>query len=216
MFEPRNRSADSSVGRCEATSESTRPVSLASPRRMPLNPRMFSDSASEQYSVQAYGPATPIEGVEVVRLRRFNDDGGSMTELGRLTAGMHADLPGFEVRQVNYSVVEPGAIKAFHLHKRQTDVWFVPPESKLLVVLGDVRKGSPTEGNVRRLVLGDGNSFLLRIPPGVAHGCANIAVQRSQIIYFVDVQFDPDPDNCDEGRIPWDHFGADVWEVVKG
>lgn len=177
---------------------------------------MFSERAREHYSVQQYGPATPIEGVEVVQLRRFNDDGGSMTELGRFTGGEHADLPGFEARQVNYSLVEPGAVKAFHLHRRQTDVWFVPPESKLLVVLGDVREGSPTEGNVRRLVLGDGNSRLVRIPPGVAHGCANISARPAQIIYFVDVHFDPDPARCDEGRLPWDYFGADVWDVVKG
>lgn len=177
---------------------------------------MLNEDANKRFSVQEYGPAPAIEGVEIVSLRRFHDDGGSMTELGRLNSGVHRDLPGFEVRQVNYSEVEPGAIKAFHLHRRQTDVWFVPPSGKLLVVLGDVRTGSPTEGTVRRLVLGDGASTLVRIPPGVAHGCRNLLAVRSQIVYFVDVQFDPDPSRCDEGRLPWDHFGADIWEVVKG
>ena len=50
---------------------------------------------------------------------------------------------GFEVRQVNYSEMDPGVIKAFHLHRRQTDVWFVPPGDKMLLVLLDVRAGSP-------------------------------------------------------------------------
>jgi len=177
---------------------------------------MLNDKAKAAYSVQRYGPAPKIAGVETAELRRFHDDGGAMTELGRLTAGVHNDLPGFEVRQVNFSEMEPGAIKAFHLHQRQTDVWFIPPTSKMLVVLGDVRKGSPSEGATQRLVLGDGTSRLLRIPPGVAHGVRNLAAARGQIVYFVDTHFDPDPARCDEGRLAWDYFGADIWEVVRG
>jgi dTDP-4-dehydrorhamnose 3,5-epimerase len=177
---------------------------------------MLNDGAKAAYSVQHYGAAKKIAGVEVVELRRFHDDGGAMTELGRLTGGVHRDLPGFEVRQVNFSEMEPGAIKAFHLHQRQTDVWFIPPGSKMLVVLGDVRKGSASDGVTQRLVLGDGTSRLVRIPPGVAHGVRNLATTRGQIIYFVDNQFDADPARCDEGRLPWDHFGAEIWEVVRG
>ena len=175
----------------------------------------FTDSANSQYGVQDYSGTPMIEGVEIIQLRRFNDDGGSMTELGRLDEGAHQLVSGFSVQQVNYSVMEPLAIKAFHLHKRQTDVWFVPPTDKILLVLGDVREGSATEGLVRRHVLGDGNSFLVRIPPGVAHGCKNLKpAERSQIIYFVDVQFSTD-EHCDEGRIPWDFFGPEVWEVER-
>jgi hypothetical protein len=37
----------------------------------------------------------------------------------------------------------------------------------------------------------------------------------SILIYFVDVQFSTD-EHCDEGRLPWDHFGAQVWEVERG
>jgi dTDP-4-dehydrorhamnose 3,5-epimerase len=175
----------------------------------------FNAPAQSKYAVQDYKAKRRIEGVEIVELKRFNDDGGSMTELGRLDAGLHKQLPGFTVKQVNYSTMEPLAIKAFHLHKRQTDVWYVPPTDKILLVLADVRAGSPTEGLVWRIVLGDGNSRLVRIPPGVAHGCRNLRpAQVSQIIYFVDVQFSTD-EHCDEGRIPWDHFGADVWEVAR-
>jgi dTDP-4-dehydrorhamnose 3,5-epimerase len=177
---------------------------------------MLEPKARAAYNVQSYAPRTPIEGVQIVELRRFHDDGGSMTELARLTDGAHKDLPGFVARQVNFSEMEPGAVKAFHLHQRQTDVWFIPPGSKMLVVLGDCREASPTCGAVQRLVLGDGTSRLLRIPPGVAHGVRNLAGTRGQIIYFVDVNFDPHPDRCDEGRLPWDHFGAEIWEVVRG
>jgi dTDP-4-dehydrorhamnose 3,5-epimerase len=112
--------------------------------------------------------------------------------------------------------MDPGVIKAFHLQRRQTDVWFVPPGDRMLLVLLDARAGSPTENAVRRLILGDASSRLVRIPPGVAHGVRNLASTRGRIIYFVDTHFSPDPDTSDEGRLPWDHAGADIWEPVRG
>ena len=84
----------------------------------------LNDRASSAFSYQGYESKPSIHGVEVVELRRFNDDGGNMTELGRLADGTHAQLPGFVVKQINYSEMDPGAIKAFHLHHRQTDVWY--------------------------------------------------------------------------------------------
>jgi dTDP-4-dehydrorhamnose 3,5-epimerase len=174
------------------------------------------ERAKRAFSIQDYSPAPAIAGVEVVDLKRFQDDGGSFTELGRLTQGAHRLFAGFEVKQVNYSEMDPGVIKAFHLHRRQTDVWYVPPTDKMLLVLLDVRAGSPTENAQRRLVLGDGASRLVRIPPGVAHGVKNLAGGRGRIIYFVDTHFSPDPAECEEGRLPWDFAGAEIWEPVKG
>ena len=176
----------------------------------------FNDEAKRAFSLQEYSPAPGIDGVQVVELKRFHDDGGSLTELGRLQGGVHAALPGFEVKQVNYSELEPGAIKAFHLHRRQTDVWFVPPADKMLLVLLDVRAESRSRNIHRRLVLGDGTSRLVRIPPGVAHGVKNLAPTRGRIIYFVDTHFSPDPDQSDEGRLPWDFAGAEIWDVMRG
>jgi dTDP-4-dehydrorhamnose 3,5-epimerase len=176
----------------------------------------LSERAKRALAVQDYTPEGPIEGVALVDLRRFTDDGGTFLELGRLTAGVHQLLPGFTVAQINYSEVDPGIIKAFHLHRRQTDVWFVPPGDRMLVVLLDCRAGSCTEGALRRLVLGDGPARLLRIPPGVAHGVRNLGPARGRLIYLVDTHFSPDPEATDEGRLPWDFAGAAVWEPARG
>ena len=177
---------------------------------------MLNDRAKAAFDVQRYAPAPKIGGVEFVELRRFHDDGGSLTELGRLAAGAHAALPGFEVRQVNFSEVEPGAIKAFHLHSRQTDVWFVPPSDRILLLLVDVRKGSRTEGATMRFMLGNGASRLVRIPPGVAHGARNLGATTGRYIYITDLHFSAEPSECDEGRLPWDYLGADAWDVTRG
>jgi len=176
----------------------------------------LNDDAQRAFSVQDYRAQPAIQGLEIVDLKRFGDDGGSFIELGRLEkGGVHAAFPGFECKQINYSEMDPGVIKAFHVHRRQTDVWFVPPGDKMLLVLVDVRAGSPTEKVVRRLVLGEGAARLVRIPPGVAHGVKNLATSRGRIVYFVDTHFDPAPEACDEGRLPWDHAGPDVWDVAK-
>lgn len=176
----------------------------------------FSLDAKRLFKIQPYGASPVIDGAEFVELKRHHDDGGSMTELGRLNDGRLETLPDFTVRQINYSVMEPGAIKAFHLHTRQTDVWYVPPSDRLLMVLVDVRDGSPTDGLRMRFMLGNGASRLVRIPPGVAHGVRNLGSAPGRIIYFVDVPFSPDPALCDEGRLPWDYAGAEIWDVVRG
>jgi dTDP-4-dehydrorhamnose 3,5-epimerase len=175
----------------------------------------WSPEAKRDFTIQRYARETRIEGVELVDLARHADEAGSLTELVRLTAGESAALPEFTVRQINYSEIGPGVIKAFHLHARQTDVWFVPPACRVLLLLIDVRAGSRTEGVRNRLLLGDGRSRLLRIPPGVAHGCRNVAATTGHIIYFTDLHFTPDPDTCDEGRLPWDFAGPDVWDPPR-
>jgi len=170
--------------------------------------------AEASYRLQDYRASATIEGVVIHELRRFNDDGGAMIELLR-EGERPAELADFELKQLNYSTLQPGTIKAFHLHREQTDVWFVPPEDRVLVVLLDTREGSPSAGNQLRMVLGDGRPVLLRIPPGVAHGCRNLGSAAARIIYFTDRLFTPEPDRCDEGRLPWDFAGAQVWETTR-
>src|SRR5258708_19977049 len=91
----------------------------------------LNDEAQRAYSVQDYAAQPAIQGVELVDLKRFTDDGGNFTELGRLGQGIHAGFPGFEAKQINYSELEPGAIKAFHIHPSHPDVSFVPPSPPL-------------------------------------------------------------------------------------
>ena len=167
------------------------------------------------FKYQDYAKKPAIEGVEVRPLRRFGEDGGSMTELARFAGGSPDGLAGFSLAQLNYSVLQPGVLKAFHVHHRQTDVWFVPPEDRVVLVLVDVRAGSKTEKVVTKIMLGDGNSILVRIPPGVAHGCRNLGEEPARIIYMVDEQFSAEPGSTDEGRLPWDLVGAEIWEPTK-
>jgi dTDP-4-dehydrorhamnose 3,5-epimerase len=191
------------------------PAGVSHEHRKGFSALDLSASAAESLSYQDYGPQGTIDGVEFLDLRRFTDDGGSFTELGRFFDGGRSTGPAFQLAQVNYSIIEPGVIRAYHLHPNQTDLWFVPPEDRLLMVLADVRRGSKTEGVVMRFVAGYGKSRLIAIPPGVAHGAKNLSPSTGRIFYFVDRYFTAGAE-CEEGRLPWDHFGAGVWEMVRG
>src|SRR2546429_4794380 len=91
--------------------------------------------AKRAFHVQSYGPGPSIDGVELVELKRFSDDGGTMTELARLADGRPQAFAGFTLRQGNYSEGEAGASQAFHVHLRPTGILVVPPRGRLLVGL---------------------------------------------------------------------------------
>lgn len=173
----------------------------------------LSSEAESVYHLQDYGKKSRIEGLAWVELTRHGDEGGWMAELLRPGGTVLPGLEGFQLAQINYSSLEPGVVKAFHVHRRQTDLWFVPPENRLLLIVVDVRDGSPTQGNVVRMMLGAGRTGLLRIPPGVAHGARNLGRAPAGMIYFTDTEFSVDPKECDEGRLPCDFAGRDAWEI---
>lgn len=168
----------------------------------------------EALSTQSYG-RTQITGVELRGLRLFSDEGGDFCEVVRF--GMHGalpDFPDFSPAQLNYSVLEPGAIKAWHLHQAQEDLWFAPPAGRLLVGLLDVRESSPTYQQTMRFAVGAGQPELLFIPRGVAHGVANLGTAPAGLFYLVNRLFDAqDPD---EHRLPYDLLGADFWSIKPG
>src|SRR2546428_215681 len=131
---------DNDVAGISAASSSPSHDLVLSPEsrvRMDLSPE-----AKRAFQLQSYTAGPSIDGVEIADLKRFHDDGGNFTELLRLGDGRAEAFRDFTVRQVNYSEVAPGVIKAFHIHGRQTDVWYVPPADRMLIVLLDVRKGA--------------------------------------------------------------------------
>ncbi|OIP80621.1 hypothetical protein AUK45_03405 [Candidatus Peregrinibacteria bacterium CG2_30_44_17] len=155
-----------------------------------------------------------MEGVKLIDLKRFHDCGGSFSEIARVQSGLVDGFDGFEVKQINYSQVSPGAIKAGHYHLNQDDLWFVPPLNRLLIGLKDLREDSATYENTMRFVMGNGKAALLFIPRGVLHGTANLWNTESELIYMVNQNFDPE--NADEYRLPAEEFGDHFWEILKG
>ncbi|HKW59191.1 MAG TPA: dTDP-4-dehydrorhamnose 3,5-epimerase family protein [Candidatus Dormibacteraeota bacterium] len=132
-----------------------------------------------------------IQGVVVKQLVTHEDERGFFREVMRETD------EGFErFGQWSHSLMHPGVVKAWHIHRRQTDWWYVI--GALKVALYDTRDDSPTKGQLVELLMGDGYATCVKIPPGVAHGCR--ALERSHLIYLTSSVYSPE----DEGRIPHD------------
>jgi dTDP-4-dehydrorhamnose 3,5-epimerase len=181
----------------------------------PLKPEALGQEFEKELSVQDYSKKTVIDGVQLINLNMFIDDGGSLAEIVRFDDNGNLQiLPEFKVRQTTFSQMLPGVIKAFHLHFNQEDVWFIMPYDRLLIGLFDCRKDSPTYNQQMRFVLGAGKATALYIPRGVAHGLANLWQKPANMIYLVNQCFDPN--QPDEQRLPWDILGEDFWTIKKG
>lgn len=169
----------------------------------------------QKITTQSYEKEPSIAGVELVPLRLNCDDGGNFMEVFRMENGKATGLQEeFTAKQVSMAIILPNVVKAYHIHFVQDDLWFVPPTHRLVVNLHDLREDAPTFDRHQRVILGGGNASVLRIPHGVAHGAKNCYNEPAFLFYATSEQFNLE--NPDEKRLPWDHFGADVWELIKG
>ncbi|KPK85335.1 MAG: dTDP-4-dehydrorhamnose 3,5-epimerase [Phycisphaerae bacterium SM23_33] len=164
---------------------------------------------------QDYSPPGEIDGVFHVPLTKHRALTGWFMEYLRLTAGKAQALPAdFEVRQVSLARAVAGRINAFHLHPKQVqDELWTAADGTMLVWLVDVRAGSPTLGVKRSYVLSAEQPSLLHVPAGVAHGY-KAGPEGALLLYTMNSQFNPDDPN--EGRLPWDYFGKELWEADRG
>lgn len=160
---------------------------------------------------QDYGTQQRIYDVFLEDLKTHWSDDGSFTELIKFGAPYSFDAQ--DQLQINLSLIQPGAIKAFHKHEKQFDVWV--SWEPLLVRLYDGRLDSPTFNVSMRFVLCNQRLY---IGPGVSHGCRNLNSKPVHLLYAVNQFFNPkDPD---EIREPWDMLDKPGepggWEMLPG
>jgi dTDP-4-dehydrorhamnose 3,5-epimerase-like enzyme len=185
-------------------------IDLSSPH---LTLQDLNSAAQDTLGLEDYSKKS-LEGVQKIALPAFPNDQGDFSELARLNEmGELQAVPGFKLRQINRSTIFTGAIKAWHLHFKQNEIWCVAPAFSLTVGLYDARQNSATQGQSLKVTIGGGKAELLLIPKGVAHGFMNVSGETVQLIYLVDQQFNlEDPD---ERRLPWDFLGAEFWTPEK-
>ena len=126
--------------------------------------------------------------IERFPLRRFEDDRGWFSELGRVS-----ELPK-PFRQANLSFSRQGVIRGLHYHERGQDDLFVCLQGMVRVVVLDRETGE-----VETEDIGDENPMAIYVPGRNAHGFE--ALTDCLFCYLVTEEFDPaDPD---EQGIPW-------------
>jgi dTDP-4-dehydrorhamnose 3,5-epimerase len=149
-----------------------------------------------------------IDGVQIEPAALWPDDRGFFMEVVRFGKGLVSAFPS-ATTQVSTALTLPGAIKAFHFHLRQTDLW-LPVRGMLQVALVDLRPGSRTFGAKNTIYVGELRPWRVLIPPGVGHGYKVIGMEPAQLVYLTDRFYDPE----DEGRIPHDEPEIDYdWEL---
>ncbi|MFN0101811.1 MAG: dTDP-4-dehydrorhamnose 3,5-epimerase family protein [Bryobacteraceae bacterium] len=149
-----------------------------------------------------------IPGVQVVPYSLWPDDRGYFLEVARIG---HGGVSGFppESTQISAALSLPGTIKAFHIHRFQTDYWS-PASGMFQVALVDLRPDSPAFGRRNTFYVGALRPWQILIPPGVGHGYKVIGQESGMLVYVTDRTYNP----ADEGRIAYNEPGVNYdWEL---
>ena len=135
-----------------------------------------------------------IQGVVLKALKTNYDRRGFFREIIRCNDDFFTE--GFG--QWSHSLMFGGVTKAWHLHRIQTDWWYVCT-GVLRVGLCDMRENSSTYKRTMDLLMGDlYPAQIIKIPPGVAHGCQTVQGPVN-LLYVTSHIYNPD----DELRLPY-------------
>ena len=127
-----------------------------------------------------------IEGVKVTPLKQIFDERGKIMHM------MRADSEVFtQFGEIYFSCTNPGAIKAWHLHKQMT-LNYAVIYGEIKCVLYDDRPDSKTKGCIDEYFLSPENYCLITVPPLVWNGFKGIGTETSIIANCSDIPHDPD------------------------
>ena len=137
-----------------------------------------------------------IEGVVVKQLRMISDERGWLMEI------LRSDWDTFErFGQVYVTTAYPNIVKAWHMHKKQTD-HLVCVKGMVKIALCDGRKYSKTKDEINEFIAGERNPILVKIPPEVWHGFKTIGEETAFVANVPTELYDYK--NPDEHRLPPD------------
>ena len=148
-----------------------------------------------------------IQGVEFHPLKQIPD------ERGRVMQMLRRDDPWFErFGEIYFSVVYPGVVKGWHLHKVMT-LNYAVIVGRIKLVLYDEREDSPTRGKLQEIFAGEDNYCLITVPPNVWNGFKGLGVEPAVVANCATEPYDPseivrsDPFS---DRVPYD------WNLKHG
>ncbi len=148
-----------------------------------------------------------IDGVTVTPLRQIIDERGKVMHM------LRRDSDAFDAfGQIYFSVVNPGAIKAWHIHKKMT-LNYAVPVGNIKFVLHDDRDESPTKGETQELFLGPDNYCLVKVPPLIWNGFKGLGHVPALVANCATIPHDPEEI---ERRDPFDASIGYDWELKHG
>jgi len=127
-----------------------------------------------------------IHGVVIHPLRQILDERGKIMHMLRAS---DPHFTGFG--EIYFSVVYPGVIKGWHLHKQMV-LNYAVPVGRIKMVLFDAREGSPTKGELQEIFLGPDSYQLVQVPPGVWNGFKGIGTEPAMVANCSSIEHHPD------------------------
>jgi dTDP-4-dehydrorhamnose 3,5-epimerase len=127
----------------------------------------------------------PIDGLIVTPLREIADTRGAVLHM------LRADAPEFrQFGECYFSEVNPGVIKAWKYHRRQTQNLAVPT-GRVRFAFFDSRPASPTLGHIQVLELGRPDAYWrVQIPPLLWYGFKCLSDHAALVANCVDIPHD--------------------------
>ena len=125
--------------------------------------------------------AVALEQIQITPLKRIAVAGGDVLHALKCT---EEGFRGFG--EAYFSMVEPGAVKAWKMHRRMT--------LNLVVPMGEVRfVFLSADGEARReITIGNSNYVRLTVPPGILFGFQGLAQPNSLVLNLADMPHDPE------------------------
>ena len=140
-----------------------------------------------------------IDQIQVVPLRRFEDERGWFMELHR-TSRLRQPIV-----QTNLSFSRQGVVRGLHYHERGQSDLFVCLQGTARVVALDRESGE-----VFTLDIGDENPVAVFIPGLLAHGFEAL----TDVLFCYHVTQEYDAADPDEHEVPWDDPRIkDIWKT---
>ena len=125
---------------------------------------------------------------------------------GRLCTCSECDSSLFErFGEVYFSIVNPGAVKAWKLHKEMT-LNYAVPIGNIKLVLYDDRSGSRTRNEIQEINMGEDNYCLVKIPPMIWNGFQGLGLNKSIIANCATLPHDPaetERRDLSDDRVPY-------------
>lgn len=126
-----------------------------------------------------------IQGVSIRPLKQIPDERGKVMHM------LRRDDSWFErFGEIYFSVIYPGVIKAWHLHKIMTLNYGVV-SGAIKLVLYDDRDGSPTKGELQEIFTGEECYSLITIPPNIWNGFKGIGAKPALVANCATEPHDP-------------------------
>jgi len=150
-----------------------------------------------------------LDGINIKNLKPILDERGYLQECFRSDWSMFKKFG-----QAYITIAFPNVVKAWHMHKIQTDnMVCVYGNGKL--VLHDNRKESSTYKKLNEIFFGEKNPLLITIPPFIWHGFKAIGQDKIIVLNCPTELYNSD--EPDEYRLPYDAPEIDYdWGIKMG